>query len=249
MEERIARFTASNISRLLSESRGGGMGATAQSYILELALQSIGIKEDIQTKEMLHGINNQINAFESVVKPLYPNAVWFDQYLPINEWSGASPDILIDGCPMDIKCPFHIDNFLEQCNQPPKKYYQQVQMQAMACKAEKCYLCFYLTAPEIWGSDEWREYPIELEKRFKIFEYAKDEALHEEISKKVELAEPLKQQVIKLLKEATEMDFEQFFNVQWEGYGYRKLKTCSNIFNLESIVRVGNEFYYQLKTK
>lgn len=246
-EERTARFSASNISRLLSNGRGGGISATAQSYILELALASIGIKEDIQTKEMLHGINNQINAFDKVVRPLYPNAVWFDQYLPINEWCGASPDLLIDGNPMDVKCPFYVDTYLDQINSVPTKYYQQVQMQAMATKAEKCYLCFYLTAPEVWGSEEWDEYPIELEKRYKIFEFAKDEALHDMILAKVEESEPKKKFMIDLLNNALIMDFEQFFYLQFDGYAFRKLKTCSNILNLEQIIRVNNEFYYQSK--
>jgi hypothetical protein len=210
-------------------------------------MQSIGLKQDINTPAMAHGTNNQINAFERVILPRYHNAIWFDQYLPINEYCGASPDILINGCPADVKCPFHVDSFLEQINSVPTKYFQQIQCQMMACKADTGVLAFYLTRPEVWGADDWEEYPLPLEKRFKIFEFQKDEALHDLILQKVEEYEPKKQQVIKLLKDALIMDFEQFFYLQWEGNKLRLLKDCSNLFKLEQVIRVNDNFYYQIK--
>lgn len=244
VEETIkkAQFSASNISRLLA----GGSGKTAQSYVLELALKSIGIKDDIDTAATRHGLNNQFNAYTNVVLPLFPDAVWFDQYLPINEFCGASPDVLINSAPMDIKVPYNVDNFLEQIINVPTKYVHQVQMQMMACKSEIGYLCFYLTRPEIWGDETWEEYPLPLEQRFKIFEFESDIELQERILKAVEESEPKKQQIIDLLLNAKQMSFEEFFNRQWVGNKMRQLKDCSNIYNLNQVIRVNNQFYYEV---
>ena len=236
------RFSASRISELLA----GGQGKTAQSYILDLAMQSIGLRDDISTPAMKHGIQNQLNAFEQVVKPLFTTAEWHDEFIQINEYCGASPDILIDSNPMDVKCPFFIDSYLEQINKPPKKYFAQVQMQMMACKADIGYLAFYLTKPEEWGQEtEVIEYPFSLELRFKIFEFKPDEELQFSILAKVEESEPKKVQMIQLLTDAELMDEEQFFYEQMSGFAYRKLKDCNNILNLDKVVRIGDKFYYK----
>jgi hypothetical protein len=236
------RFSASRISELLA----GGQGKTAQSYILDLALQSIGIRDDISTPAMKHGIQNQLNAYQNVVVPLFPEAEWHDEFILINEHCGASPDILDNGSPMDVKCPFYIDSFLEQINSVPKKYYTQVQMQMMACKSEVGRLIFYLTKPEEWGQEtEVVEYPFPLELRFKIFEYKKDEEVQESILKKVEESQPKKIQMIKLLEDAIVIEQDQFFYEQINGFAYRKLQDCNNILNLEQVTRIGNKFYYK----
>lgn len=238
-------FSASRISELLA----GGSGKTAQSYCLDLALQEIGIKEEISTPAMKHGIQNQMNAFETVIKPLYPNAEWHDEFIHINEHCGASPDILDKSDPFDVKCPYYIDTFLEQINSVPKKYYTQVQMQMMACKSDIGRLAFYLTKPEEWGQDECIEYPFPLELRFKIFEFTPDLELQETILAKVDEWQPKKESIVKMLKEAEVIDYEQFFYEQINGYGYRKLADCGNILNLDQITRVGDKFYYPLTKK
>ena len=65
INNKVGKFSASRISELLAQ----GTGKTAQSYVLELALQMLGIKKDITTGDMLHGINNQMPAFQQVIKP------------------------------------------------------------------------------------------------------------------------------------------------------------------------------------
>jgi hypothetical protein len=236
------RFSASRISELLA----GGQGKTAQSYILDLSLQSIGIKDELSTPAMKHGIQNQLNAFEQVVKPLFPEAEWHDEFILINEFCGASPDILENSNPIDVKCPYFIDSFLEQINSVPKKYFAQVQMQMMACKSDIGRLVFYLTKPEEWGQEtEVIEYPFPLEMRYKIFEFKKDEELQESILKKVDESEPKKVQMIKLLEEAEIMPEEQFFYEQMAGFAYRKLQDCNNILNLDKALRIGDKFYYK----
>jgi len=239
------KFSASRISELLA----GGTGKTAQSYILDLAMQSIGLKDELNTPALKHGIQNQLAGFEAVVKPLFPNAEWHDEFILINEFCGASPDILDSGNPMDIKCPFYIDSYLDQINKPPTKYYQQVQMQMLACKADVGHLIFYLTKPEEWGQEtEVIEYPFPLELRFKIFEFKKDEEIQEKILEKVMESEPKKIQMIELLNSALVISEEQFFYEQMSGYAYRKLGECNNVLNLDKVIRVNDKFYYG-KTK
>ena len=235
------RFSASRISELLA----GGTGKTAQSYILDLAMQSLGIREEISTPAMKHGIQNQMSGFEKVIKPLFPNAQWHDEFILINEYCGASPDILNESSPMDIKCPYYIDTYLEQINKPPTKYYAQVQMQMMACKSDVGRLIFYLTKPEEWGQEtEVEEYSFPLQLRFKIFEFSKDEELQEKILLKVEESQPKKIQMIELLNSAILISEEQFFYEQMNGFVYRKLQESNNILNLNSLIRVNNKFYY-----
>ncbi|CAB5218479.1 hypothetical protein UFOVP212_38 [uncultured Caudovirales phage] len=236
------RFSASRISELLA----GGTGKTAQSYILDLAMQSIGLREEFTTPAMTHGIQNQMNGFEKVVKPLFPNAEWHDEFILINEYCGASPDIINDSSPMDIKCPYYIDTFIEQINKPPSKYFAQVQMQMMACKSDIGRLVFYLTKSEEWGQEtEVVEYPFPLELRFKIFEFTKDEEIQEKILEKVEESQPKKIQMIELLNGATLISEEQFFYEQMNGFVYRKLQESNNILNLASVIRVNDKFYYK----
>ena len=236
------KFSASRISELLA----GGSGKTAQSYILDLALQSLGIKDQLDTPALRHGINNQLNAFEQVIKPLYPSAEWLDVFIPINEFCGASPDFIIDGNPADIKCPFYIDTYIEQINKVPTKYYQQVQMQMMACKADIGRLCFYLTKPEEWGHEgEIIEYPFPLELRFKIFEFTKDEELHERILEKVAESEPKKVQMIQMLTDAEVIEEEQFFYEQFNGFCYRKINESNNVLSLDKLYRIKDKFYFK----
>ena len=235
------RFSASRISELLA----GGTGKTAQSYILDLAMQSIGIRQEISTPAMKHGIQNQMNGFEQVVKPLFPNAEWHDEFILINDHCGASPDILNDSSPMDIKCPYYIDTYLEQINKPPTKYYAQIQMQMMACKSDVGRLIFYLTKPEEWGQETAvQEYSFPLQLRFKIFEFSKDEELQEKILMKVEESQPKKLQIIELLGNAELLSEEEFFYEQMNGFNYKKIQEANNILNLDSLIRVNDKFYY-----
>lgn len=236
-------FSASRIGELLTG------GKTAQSYCYDLCIDTLGLKEDFDTKEMKHGRVNQVNAFDTIVKPIYPDAVWFDSFLSINDKCGASPDIINGSMPIDVKCPYYVDTFMEQIHSVPKKYYAQVQMQMMALNSEEGALAFYLTKPEQWGEEEWEEYPIELERRFKIFEFKKDDEIQDNILKSVEEYHPKKVALLDNLKNAIELDFQTFYEMQFEGDAFRKLKTAYNIFAVDEVYRVGGQFYYLKKKK
>jgi len=242
---RVGKFSASRISELLA----GGTGKTAQSYVLELAMAMVGIKKDIQTTDMLHGVTNQMPAFSQCIKSIYNDAVWFDEYIAIDERCGASPDfILADNFVGDIKCPSYIDTYLAQIEKVPTKYFLQVQMQMLAGNVDLGLLCFFLTKKEEWGSDEsWEEYPMPLEDRHKIFEFKRDEESIDNILQAIEKYEPEKQKLVEKLVCAPIVDEVEFFYNQINGAKFRPLKEASNIFNAsENIIRVKDKIYYKL---
>lgn len=244
-EERVGCFSASNISRLLA----GGGGSTRKTYILELATEVvIGAKPQLDTSATRHGIANQINAYEFVLKPLYKGIKWVDKYIPINKNCGASPDCIWDeNYPIDIKCPYEIDTYLEQIEKIKPSYYLQLQMQMMAVKGDKAALCTYLTKKEVWGSDEtWEEYPFPLKDRFKIEEVIKDDEAWDRIERAVEIAAPERDEYIAVLLNAKVMDEIEFFYTQMKHNKFRNIKSASNILNLKEIVRVKDQFYYKM---
>jgi len=235
------KFSASRIGELLTK----GQGKTTQSYLLDLSLGNFGIVTKRETAEMRHGLVNEFPAYQLLVQPFYESSKWFNESIAINDKCGASPDFFMGEFSGDVKSPYSIDGFLEQVNSVPKKYFLQVQMQMMATKADKGYLLFYLTKPEKFGED-WVEYPFPIEKRYKLFEYAKDELVHDEILEAVEVNQPKKEQLIKFLESADLMESVEYYERQmYGGYVFRPLKECANIFNLDKCIRVGDNFYYE----
>lgn len=242
-EERNGCFTASNISRLLA----GGTGATRKTYIIEVALSALGIKQkNIDTIDTKHGIANQMNAFQFVLQPLYKGIQWADTYIPINADCGASPDCIWQGnFPIDIKCPGHIDTYLDQIEKVKPSYFSQVQMQILSVNGTEGALCTYLTKKEEWGSDEWYEYPFALEDRFRIAEIKKDEEVCDRILIAVEKAVPERNLYIECFTNSKEMEEEEYFYHQMKHNKYRDIKLCSNI-EKANLIRVKNNFYYKI---
>jgi hypothetical protein len=242
-EERVGCFSASNISRLMA----GGGGATRKSYILEVATEVVvGQRPQLDTAAMKHGIANQMNAFEFVLKPLYKGVQWVDKYIPINENCGASPDcVWLGNYPIDIKCPFEIDTYLEQIEKVKPSYFAQIQMQILSVNGEEGALCTYLTKKEEWGSDTWSEYPLPLEDRFRVESIKKDEETCDRILLAVEKAAPERDLYIELLNNATVMDEIEYFYYQMKHNKCRDIKSCSNL-EKANIIRVNNKFYYKV---
>lgn len=243
-EERVGCFSASNISRLLA----GGTGATRKSYILEVATEVvIGERPQLDTAAMKHGVANQMNAYEFVLKPLYKGIQWVDKFIPINKDLGASPDcVWMGNYPIDIKCPFEIDTYLEQIEKVKPSYFAQIQTQIMAVNGVEGALCTYLTKKEEWGSDTWVEYPLPIEDRFRISPIKKDDKVCDDILMAVEKAAPERDIMIECLNNATAMDEIEYFYYQMKHNKCRDIKTCSNI-EKANIIRVNNKFYYKIQ--
>lgn len=246
--ERQGKFTASRISDLLAE----GTGKSRENYILDVALEEIGILKDIDTAAMKHGRNSQMDAFEKVVKPLFKDAEWCDEYIPINEMCGASPDIIGVGgvIPLDIKCPYTQGAFIDQTRKSVKRYIDQMQTQMLALGGDTSFLCYYLTRPVEWkhnsGQVEWREYPMPLEDRHEFIEVQQDVERQEAILNAVASAWPKKERLLELLHEAKIVDEVEFFYWQkLKGHKYNAIKDASNRYK-NSYIRVEDEFYYRI---
>lgn len=232
-------FSASRISEILGKD-----GKTAQSYCLDLAKESLGLKENIETSAMRHGTVNQHNAFEYVIKKIYPDAVWHDGWMPINEKCGSSPDVLVNGKPIDIKCPYSSDSYNDQIHNLPKKYHDQVQMQMMSTVSDEGAILFYLTRPEYFGQEDWEEYKIPQDLRYKIVEIKKDQKTHDLILDNVEKYWVVKETITNLLLEAIDIDIESFMKIQYNELLFAPLKECSKIINLDCVYRCEDKFYY-----
>lgn len=256
--QRNARFTASNITRLLAK----GGGATRMSYILEVALAEIGITKDFDNADLRHGSVNQHNAFSLVVKPNYPSSIWYDEFIPMGESGGASPDVLIDGhIPLEVKSPVcrndDYSSYFEQIARTPKKYYDQVQCQMLVCehkfkkKIKTGFLCFYLTKPETWAEENWEEFPYPLQDRYHIEPIQKDDERQYDIVQAIEAAIPVKKEIVDKLKAAKVIEPTAFFAMMQEDFRkrkmrFKKVKEASNILAVD-FIRVGNEFYYEVR--
>ena len=244
IEKPKSAISASSVHKLCPADKS--KTKTCQSYVLELAMRELGIKDNIETAAMRHGTNNQYNAFEFAVKPKFEQAVWHDEYIAIDERCGASPDVLIGNVPLDVKCPYSPYNFYDNVRSVKKAYIYQLQMQMLATNADTSYLLFYCTKPETYSMEEWTEFPIELERRVKLLEFAKDTAIQEEIMQAVDTWHPKKIEMVDKLKQAEIIDYDRFFFDTEIGIEYRQFGDASNLFNVEKIYRLENEFFYQL---
>lgn len=237
---RSLKFTASRISELLA----GGEGKTRLNYIFDVAAESVGAKDDFETKAMQHGTLNQLNAFELVFKPKY-GGEWFDEFIEINDKCGASPDAIDTSFVADMKCQYMIDTFLDAIDKTPKKYVYQVQMQMMALSVEVGYICNYLTRPELYGED-WTEYPMPLELRSHIVEIKRDEEIQTNILESVEKNYPILLECAEMLGNADVLSEEDFIYRQFN----RELKLRPLKENWQSkgdVYRFGNKFYRHVK--
>ena len=176
--KKIKTFSASRISDLLAE----GQGKTRMNYIFDLAAESIGIKKDITTKAMTHGIVNEVYAMSLLIANvggvMNVDEEGNQKSFKITDYLTATPDGYLAGShTLEAKCQYNIKNFIDQNNKLPVKYYLQVQCQMMAMNVNKGYLINYLTKPEIFGQDDWQEYPIPLAQRYYIHEIERDLSL------------------------------------------------------------------------
>jgi len=237
-------FTASRMSELLA----GGTGKTKWNYIFDLALKTIGADKDISTPAMKHGINNEFYALQIAKEKLnaYPNTNESGEqvYYPINEFCGATPDALGDGFVLDAKCQFYIHTYIEQRDKLPAKYHIQVQTQMMALKVEKGYLLNYLTKPEIWGDDDWNEYPFPVEDRYCFHEILPEIEIQDKILSETEKNFPYIGIGVEMLRDAVLLDDDEFFYSQFVGKErYLKLKDINWIENIRRVYRHKNDFY------
>jgi hypothetical protein len=242
--DRKGLFSASRISDLLA----GGTGKTKLNYIFDIALDLHGLKKEVSTKAMEHGIVNERSAIDILISihggKANLNEVGGQTFYKVNDKLGATPDALSPEWVGDAKCQFNIFNFVEQNDKLARKYYLQVHTQMMALNVNKGYLINYLTKPEQWGEDNWTEYPFPLEDRYFIHEIDRDEETCENILKACDENHYLIDVAYQMQGSASLMDSDEFFYSQLVGrQRYLKLKEINWVTNEREVIRHESDFY------
>lgn len=213
-DERLGKFTASSINKLFIE----GQGVTRYKYILEKAEEIVKghFKDAFSSKQTEHGIFNENEGMDTFAQVTGLNVVYLNQeYHPINENCGATPDFKIVGFNDniegvgDIKCPFTsffeqkmiiLNNSKPEFQNCPKEYYYQVQMQMLALNTDVGYLVRYLTSANVDDYGNKYEYNLPLETRLFYKKITKDEQAQEKILKAVEKAAKERDILVEQLK-------------------------------------------------
>jgi hypothetical protein len=113
--QRMGKFTASRFGDLMTNGRKKDevLGQTAISYIYEKAAELLtGQRTEIFGKALDWG-----NEYEPICKAYYSElrGVTIEEmpFVEINDYSGASPDGMVDGELIEIKCPYNTANHLK----------------------------------------------------------------------------------------------------------------------------------------
>jgi len=144
---RLGLFTSSNIHNLFIKGKGGKVSKSAESYILQKAIEHIypiNI-ESFGSKATQWGNNHEQDA-RNVYELVTGNEVTNGGFYKFDENTGSSPDGLVgtDGM-LEIKCPYtrinHMNNVLKlrddtDLYKSSKQYYYQVHHQ-MFCSGRK----------------------------------------------------------------------------------------------------------------
>lgn len=107
-EERLGKFTSSNIHKLMGKK---GLGDTGRSYCLQLAIDLVEGKdwnEDFISFDMQRGIELEPLAFAKFSEIMSEDfiQVTTSEFITSNGYTGSSPDGLVgDFGTLEIKCP------------------------------------------------------------------------------------------------------------------------------------------------
>lgn len=236
-------FSASRVADLLA----GGTGKTKLNYIFEIAEDMVGVKKEITTKQMQHGLINEINAI-NILCSKYGGSPNYEKngqvFYKINDKLGATPDAIGFDWVGDAKCQYTILNFFNQNENLTKKYFIQVQTQMMALRVNKGYLINYLTKPEEWGQDDWVEYPFPVEDRYFVHEIEKDESVQSSILDAVDVNYPLIGVAHQMLESAIIIDEYDFFMMQFKDkIRFVKLKDVNWVNNDKKVYSFNKDFF------
>lgn len=213
--ERIGRFTASSIHRLIPGPKGGT--SDRDKYIFEKAVESIkGHAKGFSNKYTEHGHLNEYEAIESFRKVTGKEIVYLEQkYFPITPDFGATPDAAEQDfsdkfqASCDVKCPpetfFDQKMALIKESKPEyqnvtKAHFLQAQAQMLALNVDRHWLVWYLTSMETTFDGDKVEYNIPLETRLFYTEIKADPKVQEMLLKEVEQAAKERDLIIEILR-------------------------------------------------
>jgi putative phage-type endonuclease len=141
-KQRMGKFTASRFGELMTNARKKDevLGATALSYIYEKAAELL----TEERKEIFGAALDWGTENEPVCKAYFEETTGLTieemPFVPINEYSGASPDGMVNGELIEIKCPYNTSNHLKTAFEGyiDPKYMWQMQGQMLATGALAC---------------------------------------------------------------------------------------------------------------
>lgn len=172
-EQRIGRFTASEIYKLLKSGKAKDsiFGETAMTYIHEVAAEILtGEAEERTTKAMEWGAFHEPAAMEAYRKQTGANVTYYGTENPLfieyGEYTGGSPDGVTDTHLLEIKCPFksanHVENLTLTADTFPgirPEYYAQMQFNMFLSSMDKAH--FISFDPRI-ASEEQQLFILEI---------------------------------------------------------------------------------------
>jgi exodeoxyribonuclease (lambda-induced) len=146
-EERLGRFTASEIYKLMGIK---GIGQTGKSYAIEKAIETLFGRDDdnFVSYDMMRGIELEPLAFEKFKELMKLKFIEVENcgFFSLLSHAGASPDGLVgNDAILEIKCPKKETFFkLVATNEIDNKYFLQMQMQMICTGRKKAYFFNYL---------------------------------------------------------------------------------------------------------
>ncbi len=142
-QERCGKFTSSRINDLMGIK---GLGKTGETYAFEMAVECVfGIDpdDDYVSFDMQRGIDLEPLAFEHFKQEVSKDFLNVStcSYIPLNEYSGGTPDGMVnEKWPLEIKCPKRdkffrlvVDGIIDQC------YIDQCQHQMLCTGGDRAY--------------------------------------------------------------------------------------------------------------
>lgn len=227
---------ASQIGSLFTKD--GLKAKTAQSLALEKAEEIInGCRKEFTTAPMQHGLYNEEEAFESIVKPSFPTAVYqSDQPILIKKFSDdaiiwATPDAVDYDAEItfDIKCPYTISTYFRNVKKMPETYMYQNQMQMLATGHSQGYVVMYLTSNVHDEYGNKIEYDIDINDRHIFKSIIADDTTQDEILKRAEEFFSMRDKLLNDLQNANEISDKEYFELAKSDHSVSKLKDKSNL--------------------
>ena len=179
--ERLGKFTASEISKLLGVK---GLGLTGESYCFEKACEIVfGVDEEesFVSMDMQRGINLEPLAFNkfSELKQLEFIETKNAYFFPLGDYAGASPDGIVgNDAVLEIKCPRSTKFFKLVAKGEiaiDSEYYDQMQMQMLCSNSTHAYFFNYIIFK---GVEMWHEIEVKRdEKRIELIKERLEQAV------------------------------------------------------------------------
>lgn len=150
-KERLGRFTASEITRLLGKLTTQKGQDAFDSYCMEKASESVFgmVEDDYVSFDMQRGIDLEPYAFDKFKELMSEEFISVEksEFICYGNHAGSSPDAKVNSKDtLEIKCPTPSNFFkLSLTKEVPEKHYAQMQMQMLCLDSTKGYYFNYCT--------------------------------------------------------------------------------------------------------